>query len=432
MPDCQRQKFGSQGSALRVAHFVQRYPPALGGSEAYFERLSRFLAAWGDQVTVFTTAALDLEAFWSRRGECATPGVASADGVEIRRYPLWRWPGRRYLLKALALVPQRSWQCLTLPCNPICPRMYLDAGRTDRSFDIVHATAFPYAWPIVCGLRLARRLRVPFVLTPFLHLGDPDDARDRTASRYTSPALLFLIRAAERVFVQTELERDALLARGIPADKLVLQGLGVEPCECTGGDRARIRRAWGLSEEEVVIGHLANNSEEKGTVDLLRATELLWKSGRRFQVVLAGPEMKNFQRFWRDFRPSGPVRRLGVLSETRKRDFFAGIDLFALPSRSDSFGLVLLEAWANDIPNVAYRAGGVAEVIREGEDGVLVRCGAVDALAEALARLIGDADLRQRLGQRGRQRTVQEFAWEPKLRLVRQVYEETIAGQGKR
>ena len=60
---------GKRGdSLLRVAHFVQRYPPSLGGSEAYFARLSRHLAAVGDQVTVFTTNALDLEAFWSRRG----------------------------------------------------------------------------------------------------------------------------------------------------------------------------------------------------------------------------------------------------------------------------------------------------------------------------------------------------------------------------
>ena len=44
--------------SMRVAHFVQRYPPALGGSEAYFARLSRFLAAHGDAVTVFTTTAV--------------------------------------------------------------------------------------------------------------------------------------------------------------------------------------------------------------------------------------------------------------------------------------------------------------------------------------------------------------------------------------
>ena len=51
---------------MHVAHFVQRYPPALGGSEAYFARLGDYLADHGDAVRVWTTTALDLEAFWTR------------------------------------------------------------------------------------------------------------------------------------------------------------------------------------------------------------------------------------------------------------------------------------------------------------------------------------------------------------------------------
>src|SRR5207248_10098385 len=153
---------------MRVAHFVQRYPPALGGSEAYFARLSRYLAAGGDRVTVFTTAAQSLEAFWSVRHPCLPAGVSPDGGVEVRRYPLWRCPGRRYLLKPLSLVPHRLWQCLTLPCNPISFRMWSDAAREPARFDVVHATALPYAWPIACALRLARRQRVPSVVTPFL------------------------------------------------------------------------------------------------------------------------------------------------------------------------------------------------------------------------------------------------------------------------
>jgi glycosyltransferase involved in cell wall biosynthesis len=98
--------------------------------------------------------------------------------------------------------------------------------------------------------------------------------------------------------------------------------------------------------------------------------------------------------------------------------------LFALPSRSDSFGIVLLEAWANGAPNVAYRAGGVAEVIRHEQDGLLVRCGDVDALAAALARLVDDGSLRRRLGYAGRDRTQREYRWPDKLARVRGVYEE--------
>jgi glycosyltransferase involved in cell wall biosynthesis len=270
---------------------------------------------------------------------------------------------------------------------------------------------------------------VPFLLTPFLHLGDPEDPHDPTRRAYTTPALLSLIHDAERVFVQTESERRELARRGIAPERLILQGLGVDPAECTGGDRHRERGRWGVPPGEVVIGHLANNSEEKGSVDLLRAAERLWRAGRRFTVVLAGPEMPNFRRFWRTFPRAQRVRRLGPLNEQDKRDFFAGLDVFALPSRSDSFGLVLLEAWANGAANVGYRAGGVADVIRHEQDGLLARCGDVAELAGALDRLLSDENLRRRLGEAGRGRVARDFRWADKLTLVRGVYEEMIGRQ---
>lgn len=416
---------------MRVAHFVQRYPPSLGGSEAYFARLSRYLARHGDLVDVWTTNALDLEGFWSPRGRTLPAGVSVGHGVAVRRYPLWRMHGRRWLLKPLSLLPQRTWQCLTLPCNPIAPRMWRDAGRPTARYDAVHATAFPYAWPISCGLRLARRLRIPFLLTPFLHLGDPADPFDRTRRQYTAAPFRRLLLAADRVFVQTPTERTAAVGLGVPSDRVVLQGLGVDPRECTGGNRDAARESWNVRPGEVVVGHLGNNSLEKGTVDLLRAAEVLWNRGTEFSVVLAGPEMPNFRRFIANFGGVTRVRRLGVLTGEQKRDFFAGIDMFALPSRSDSFGLVLLEAWANGLPNVAYAAGGPADLLCDGYDGLLARCGDVDELAAAIARLIGDSDLRQRLGAEGRCRVAHEFRWENKLRLVGDAMQEAVRGASK-
>ena len=407
---------------MRIAHFVQRYPPALGGSEAYFARLSRYLAAAGDGVTVFTTNALDLEAFWSRRGRCLPAGVAREDGVEIRRYPLWRLPGQRWLLKALSYLPWRTWQLLCMGHNPVAPAMWRSAGAPDVPYDIVHATAFPYGWPLVCGLRLARRLRVPFILTPFVHTGNPDDPHDRIRRAYTKPALLSLAHAAARVLVQTQVERDVLARAGVAEDKLIVQGMGVDLESCTGGDRAGTRQRWGVALGEVVVGHLANNSWEKGSIDLLDAASRAWSDGARFRLVLAGPEMPNFRRFWQSYPDAARVRRLGVLAEQQKRDFFAALDVFALPSRSDSFGIVLLEAWANGAPSIGYRAGGVAGVIRHEEDGLLVRCGDIDGLAAALRRLAADGDLRRRLGATGRERTLREFRWDAKLALVRDLY----------
>jgi glycosyltransferase involved in cell wall biosynthesis len=97
-----------------------------------------------------------------------------------------------------------------------------------------------------------------------------------------------------------------------------------------------------------------------------------------------------------------------------------------LPSRSDSFGLVLLEAWANGVPNVAYRAGGVADVIRDNVDGLLVPCGQIERLSDAILRMCDEVDLRDRLGDCGRARLKRDFHWQDKLTLVRDTIAERI------
>ncbi len=461
---------------MHVAQFVQRYPPALGGSEAYTARLCEYLAARGDDVTVWTSRAVELSEMWKRptppsplpegrgvnartassnspqaserRRSYSPPfreglGVGSSScspfpsgrgdgGVGLRRYAPLHFPARRYALKALSLLPHRNWQCLTTPCNPVCPAMWRDAHRYDGPLDAVHATAFPYSFPIACGLRLARRRGVPFLLTPFLHLGDPHDPHDTTRKQYTKPHLRWLLQQADRVFVQTPSEYAAAVQLGALPDRVILQGLGVEADECTGGNREATRAAWGVAESEVVIGHLANNSAEKGTVDLLRAAERVWAAGRRFRVVLAGPEMPNFRSFWEGFTPKDRVTRLGVLTDEQKRAFFAGIDAFALPSRCDSFGLVLLEAWANGKPNVVYRAGGPADLVRHEVDGLQAACGAVAELAAHIGRLVTDGDLRRRLGRNGSVRMAHEFPWNDKLTLVREAIRDSVTSAAAR
>src|SRR5262249_53342947 len=99
---------------------------------------------------------------------------------------------------------------------------------------------------------------------------------------------------------------------------------------------------------------------------------------------------------------------------------FAGIDIFALPSRSDSFGLVILEAWANAVPVVAYRAGGLADLVRHGQDGLLAPCGEVGVLAKALETLAQNTEMRAELGLAGQSRARNDFRWADKLEIVRQ------------
>lgn len=405
---------------MNILEVVQRFPPAWGGSEKYFRKLAHFLASRGHQVSVWTSNALDLEAFWSGGGKTLPAGISSDSGVTLTRFPLMRLPLQRQILRVLSRIPIRSWQALCFGHNPILPDLWKACHSSPQSFDLVHAGCFPYSFPIACALQLARRLKVPFLVTPFLHLGDLEKPDNRVRRGYTHPALRQLLLQADGIFVQTGAEFDAVKNMGIPPTKIHLQGMGVELEDCTSGDAARGKTKWSRPGVPI-IGHLANLSWDKGSTDLLEACAKLWQQGKDFQLLLAGPSMPSFEKVWAHFPFQEKVTRTGPLSDSEKKDFFACIDLFALPSRSDSFGIVLLEAWANSKPVVVYNAGGPGSLVHQQEDGLIIPCDNIHGLSEALACLLKDESLREKLGTCGFLRIHQEFQWESKLCLFEKV-----------
>jgi glycosyltransferase involved in cell wall biosynthesis len=87
----------------------------------------------------------------------------------------------------------------------------------------------------------------------------------------------------------------------------------------------------------------------------------------------------------------------------------AASDVFVLSSRSEGMPMSILEAMAAGLPVVASAVGGIPEIVRDGETGLLVPPGDADALAAALGRLLDDDGLRRRLGAAGRERALDEF-----------------------
>lgn len=407
---------------LWIAHYFHRYPPALGGSEAYFKRLVDYQAHQSDHLIVRTTTAIDLEAIWSRGFQETEPGVFFEQrrlfsGVELVRHKPKKFPARRYVLKALSMIPIAPWQALTMPCSPLCFGMFAST-RYAGPLDLVHTGCLPYTGPMLAAYLLARRRQVPFLITPFLHVGDLDDPNDPVRRQFTSRPIRWLLKQADLIFAQTSEERDVMIGLGVHPRKVVVQGLGVDAAEVTGGDRNKARSAWQLDDNCLAVGHLANLSAEKGSIDLLKALEQIPRDGPAVKLILAGPEMPNFTRFWQTYPHKDRVVKLGPLSDEERKDFYAGIDCFALPSRVESFGLVLLEAWANGKPVIAYKAGGPSCLVRHGVDGFLIPTKEPELLPVAIQEYADYPTVRAEHGKAGQERIPQEFTWKRSLQFV--------------
>jgi glycosyltransferase involved in cell wall biosynthesis len=382
----------------RVVHVCPRYSPARGGVELFFAKLSEALADRGDAVSVWTTDATTVREFTSPSDARLPPGPEWAGGVEIRRFPVRHVPLQRWTRTGAHLLPFGTrWKCDTLRWTPWVPSLTRTASRPNRPVDLVHAAGLPYSSLLFAAVQLADRTGARLVISPFTHIAPPGRVGARMRRAYLSPLNLRLLRRADRVFVQTRLEGRVLADAGVPAARQTLVGLGVDPRECTGGNRERARAAWRVPSDGIVVGHLGNKSWDKGTVDLLDAAERQWAAGLRFTLVLAGAEMPSFSRRWASARFPDRVVNLAALSDEARRDFLAGIDVFALPSYVESFGLSPLEAALNGAAVLAYDHGGPSQVFQHEKNALLAPVGDVETLSQMLQELIRNDRERARL-----------------------------------
>ena len=110
--------------------------------------------------------------------------------------------------------------------------------------------------------------------------------------------------------------------------------------------------------------------------------------------------------------------------------YLQSFDLFVSPSLTDreSFGVAAVEASACGLPVIASRVGGLPEVVVDGQTGLLVPPGDVDALAAAMARLLSEPELRARMGRAGRQFVLEHYRWADNASLMEQLYTEVLSG----
>jgi len=413
---------------MRILHLIQAYGRELGGGPRYFQEISERFVRDGHSVTVWTTNALESEYFWNRRKPHLPAGVEEVAGVVVERFPVrhlpWHWKACR-LLGLVGPAALRPW---VEPPTPLLPSLWR------RTFapppvDLVHASGLPLDSILLAGLRVARRLGVPYLTTPLIHFGRGDADAAETARFYQRPHQQRFLRESAVVFVQSQGEADFVAAQGVSRERIQLLGMGIDPDALQGGAAERFRQRVGFREPFVL--HIAGKALAKGSADVVEAMKRLWDQGCPAKLVLLGRSMNDFVRY---FAPQAEALRgrcfdLGFVDEETKKDALAACALFAMPSKADSLGIVYLEAWFYGKPVLGARAGGVPDLIEHGRDGLLVEFGDVPALAAAIDRLLRNPDEAVRLGEQGRQKVLTHHTWDHKYAVLREIYERCV-GKG--
>ena len=211
----------------------------------------------------------------------------------------------------------------------------------------------------------------------------------------------------DAVIAVSEYVRDLVAGSGVPRDRVEVIPDGIElPAKlATPAEKARVRMTWGWGDELFVVGQLGAFTSEKGQDTALDAFRLVADSLPRARLVLAGDGPINPPRDLAD-----KIKRLGARVVTLDNlenlaDFFPGLDLFIMPSRSEGLGSSALWAMSYGLPVVASRVGGLQEVVAQDETGWLVPPDSPEALATTIIRAASDRAQLLQFGGNGRRRS---------------------------
>ncbi|SNR60105.1 glycosyltransferase family 4 protein [Blastococcus mobilis] len=214
---------------------------------------------------------------------------------------------------------------------------------------------------------------------------------------------------------------------GVPAERLVTVPNGIVP-RGRGPGRLAARAALGLEPDHLVVMNVGRLMVQKGQCYLVAAMPDLAARFARLAVVIVGGGYlaDDLARQAADLGVAACLHLPGHRTDARM--LLDAADVFALPSRQEGMPLAALEAMDAGLPVVATDVIGTAEVVISGVTGTLVSPEDPPALAEAVAELLADPDLRQRYARAGRHRYVAHFTARRMAEDTLRVYEDVLAG----
>lgn len=344
------------------------------------------------------------------------PFVAGLEATGIRHFPL------RHATRAAA--PHHDVQALA----------ELRSLFRKLRPDIVH-THNPKAG--IYGRLAARAARVPVIVNTVHGLyALPED-------RWTKRALIYGLellasRCSHAELVQNLEDLETLARLGVPRSKLQLLGNGIdlvrfEP-EPDEGQRSRVRRTWGVGDDDVVVGAVGRLVAEKGYPELFEAMAAVAEGTPQARLVVVGPSDPDKG----DALDAALLRRaeaagvhfLGFRDDVEA--LYPAMDLYVLASRREGFPRSAMEASAMGLAVVATDVRGCRQVVDHGVTGRLVPVGNARALAEAIGELVADPRLRTAMGQAGREKAVKEFDQQRVIDLTLDTYERLLPGNLER
>ena len=319
------------------------------------------------------------------------------------------------------------------------------ARDNDSDFDLVHSHYWLSGW---LGRRLGQLWGVPWVHMAHTLGRVKDRDRPEGAARESDQRIaveLEIVRSGNRLIAPTPQEvEDLAYLYGADRSCIDVVPLGVDLQRFQPRDAGPLRKRLGLAENERVILFTGRLERLKGVETAIRALPLLPAGAGPRRLLVAGADSSNglheaggfvserarLEALTVELGVADEVTFLGAIQHQELPLYYSLADVCAVPSYSESFGLVALEAQACGTPVIASRVGGLAHVVVDGQTGFTIRAHDPAAYAARLGELLGDEPLRTRMGSSAVEHA-RRYTWDATAGRLLEVYSATTRSYGQ-
>lgn len=320
----------------------------------------------------------------------AAPGAAEKEileGISVIRYhyfPIHAWESLCYPGAIVPRIKEKKIRIFLVPFLLLA--QYRNLRKYEKGFDLVHAH-----WLIPQGILSA------FCKKPFLVTGHGADVAELNQAPFRRLKQYCLKKSSAVTVVSKHLQQILKNTYHFPSASII--PMGCNTAYFSPDNRKEDYFSQGEKKVVLFVGRLA---EKKGAAYLIRAMQYV---DALLVIAGSGPLEASCKALVKELHLEHRVRFLGPIPHTRLRAVYASADLFAAPSVTakggdvEGFGLVILEAMASGLPVIASRSGGITDIIRDGENGLLAEERNEKQLAALINRLISDPGLVRKLSE---------------------------------
>jgi len=380
---------------MRILLINNEFPPIGGGGSTVTKYAVKYLANWGHEVTLVTSSYKDL------------PKTEIIDGAKIIRVSAIR----RYKDFCAA------WELITFGISAFFYCMWFVPKYKP---DIILAYfALPAGW-------VARLIHMFYGIPYVVYFGG-SDMPGANPSRFKKlyPFITFLTKWVWRSAKVSTVCSQGLLDLGRKLDPnydFRLVPNGVELTRFLPVDRSRNPKV-----KILFIGRLIARKGLQYVVQALPKIQQLTKVPFEVEVVGTGAMRNNLDELAAKLGVSHLIKYVGTVPYDKLHESYQGADIFVLTSESEGMPAVTLEAMGCALPIVTTNVPGNQEIVKEGENGYLVNVGDTEKLAQSLAKLVADEELRRKMGAKSRS-FVQAFEWREIVKQYENILKEVIRG----